>query len=111
MGLTEHEREGDNEELIALIVTDMQDPVTPIIEATLAGEGLHDAGRVIARLNKVIHQGAAMIDENLLRVGAVEVDLGHIQPPSNGRVAASLQRCCCPRRRGTEAGSGDALKI
>jgi hypothetical protein len=110
MELTEHEREGHNEELIALIVTDMQDPVTPIIEATLAGEGLHDAGRVIARFHKVIHQGAPIIDENLLRVGAVEVDLSHIQPPSNGRVAASGQRCC-PRRRGSKAGSSDALTI
>jgi hypothetical protein len=27
----EHENEGDNEELIALIVADMQDPVTPTV--------------------------------------------------------------------------------
>jgi hypothetical protein len=98
MGLTEHEREGNNEELITLIVTHMQDPVTPIIEATLAGDALHDAGRVIARLNKVIHQGAAIIDENLLRVEAVEVDLGHIQPPPDGQVAASLQPVLAARK-------------
>ena len=42
MGLAEHEREGHNEEFIALIVDDMQDPVTPIFEAALVGEGLHD---------------------------------------------------------------------
>jgi hypothetical protein len=77
MGLTEHEHEGHNEKLVTMIVTDMQDPVAPIIEATIANEGLHEAGRMIARLNKVIHQGAAMIDVDLLRVGAVEVDLGH----------------------------------
>jgi len=35
MGLAEHEGERHNEELIALIVADMQDPVTPILEAAL----------------------------------------------------------------------------
>src|SRR5262245_57623860 len=79
----EYESEGDNEELIALIVADMKDPVTPILETALVGEGLHDAGRVIARLGKVIHHGAVVIDENLLRVGAVEIYLSHVQPPSD----------------------------
>ena len=41
MRRAEHENEGDNEELIALIVADAQDPVTPILKAALVGEGLH----------------------------------------------------------------------
>ena len=57
--LAEHESEGHNEELIALIVADMQDPVTPILGASLVGEGLHDAGRMIARLSEVVYHGAA----------------------------------------------------
>src|SRR6516165_951347 len=81
MRLAEHEREGHNEQLITLIVADMQDPVTPTLEAALVGEGLHDTGRMIARLSKIVDHGAAVIDENLLRVGAVEIDLGHVQPP------------------------------
>ena len=80
----EHEGEGHNEEFVALIVADMQDPVTPILEAELVGEGLHDTGRTIARLSKIVHYGAAAIDENLLRVGTVEIYLGHVQLPSNG---------------------------
>jgi hypothetical protein len=84
--LAEHESEGHNEELIALVVADMQDPVTPILEAALAGEGLHDTGRVIARLSKIVHHGAAAINENLLRVRAVEIYLRHVQPPSNATV-------------------------
>jgi hypothetical protein len=84
MRLAEHEREGHNEELIALIVADMQDPVTPILKRALIGERLHDAGRVIVRLSKIVHHGAAAIDENVLGVGAMEIDLGHVQPPSNG---------------------------
>ena len=55
MRLAEHENEGDNEELIALIVADMQDPVTPILEAVLDGEGLHDPGRMIARFGQTVH--------------------------------------------------------
>src|ERR1700756_3942011 len=81
--LAEHESKGHNEELIALVVADMQDPVTPILEATLVGEGLHKAGRMIARLSEIIHNGAVVIEENLLRVGAVEKYLGHVQPSLN----------------------------
>jgi hypothetical protein len=84
--LAEHANEGHNEELIALVVAGMQDPVTPIFEAALAGKELHDAGRVIARLSKIVDHGAAAIDENLLRVRAVEIYLGHVQPPSNATV-------------------------
>jgi hypothetical protein len=87
MRLAEHESKGHNEELITLIVTDMQDPVTPIIEAALVGEGLHDPGCLIARLNEIVHHGAAVIDEYLPRIGAIEIYLGHFQPPSDGRVA------------------------
>jgi hypothetical protein len=77
MRLAEYESEGQNEELIALTVADMQNPVTPILKAALVGEGLHDAGRMIARLNEIADHRAAVIEENLLRVGAVEIYLGH----------------------------------
>src|SRR5215475_14061595 len=76
MRLAEYESEWHDEELIALIVADMQDPVPPILEAALVGEGLHDAGRVIARFREIVHHGAAVIDEYLPRVGTVEIDLG-----------------------------------
>jgi hypothetical protein len=83
MWLSEHESEGHDEELISLIVADMKNPVTPVLEATLVGERLHNAGRVIARLSEIVHHGAAVIDEYLPCVGAVEIDLRHVQPPSN----------------------------
>src|SRR6516164_6365229 len=84
VGIAEHEGEGHHEELIALIVADMQDPVAPILEAELVVEGLDHTGRMIARLSKIVHHGAAAIDKNLLRIGTVEIDLGHVQLPSNG---------------------------
>src|SRR5260370_39554348 len=84
MRLAEHESEGHNEELIALVVADVQDPVTPIREAAFVGEGSHDSGRMIVRLSKIVHHGAAVIDENLLGVGAMEIYLGHVRPPLNG---------------------------
>src|SRR5271165_2248438 len=77
--LPQHESERHNEELIALIVAGMQNPVTPVFEVTLAGKGLHDAGRAIARLSKIVHYGTAVVDENLLRVGAMEIYTGHVQ--------------------------------
>src|SRR5262245_21263816 len=69
MRLAKYKDEGHDEELIALVVTDMQDPVTPILKAALVGEGLHEAGRMIARLSEIVHHGAVVIEENLLRVG------------------------------------------
>src|SRR3989440_10203801 len=111
--LAEHESKGHNEELIVLIVADMHDPVTPILETEFVGEGLHDTGRVIARLSEVVHHGAAAICENLLRVGAVEIDLGHVQPRSNDTptgnneaLASELSSTGRP-----EDGSGDAVMI
>jgi hypothetical protein len=71
--LAEHEREGHNEELIALIVADMQDPIAPILEVPLVGKGFYDIGRVFTRFSEVAYRGAAMIDENLFRVGGVEI--------------------------------------
>src|SRR5262245_54596693 len=110
MRLSQHEREGHDEELIALIVADMQDPVAPILEAALVGEGLHDASRMIARLSKVMHHGAVVIEKHLSRVGAMEIDLGHVQPPSDWCRKIS-QRCFRSRRCGTKARFGDASRI
>jgi hypothetical protein len=93
MQLAEYESERDNEELVALIVADIQDPITPIFEGALIGEGLHDARRVIARLSEVVHCGAVVIDEHLLRIGTVKIDLRHVQPPLNrarGREISAL---------------------
>src|ERR1700742_1530801 len=109
MRLAEHESERHDEELIALIVADMQDPVTPILKVALVGDGLHEVGRMIARLSEIVHHDAAVIEENLLRVGPVEVYLGHVH--SSRRVAPRSRRCWCPRRRGAKDGSGDALQI
>jgi hypothetical protein len=61
----------------------MQNPVTPIFEAALIREGSYDTGRVIARLSDIVHHGAVMINDDLLRVGAVEIHLAHFQPPPN----------------------------
>src|SRR5215471_6518836 len=70
--LAGNERERYNEELIALIVADMQHPVTPILEATLVGDRLHNAGRMIARVGKIVHHGAAVVEEHLPGVRAME---------------------------------------
>jgi hypothetical protein len=83
MRVAEDGCEGDDEELIAEIVADVQNPVMPIFETARLGERLHNLGRVITRLSEVVDHGAPTIHENLLRVGAVEIHLGHVQPHSN----------------------------
>jgi hypothetical protein len=109
--LAEHEREGDNKELVTLVVTDVQDPVSPVFETALIGKALHDAGRMIARLGKIIHHGASAIDEYLLRVGAVEIDLGHVQSPLNGMGISERLASLESSRRGHEDEGGDAAAI
>ena len=59
-----------------------------VVEAALAGDGFHDARRMIPRHSEIVHYGAAIVDENFLRIGAMEIDLGHVRPPSVGRLAA-----------------------
>jgi hypothetical protein len=44
---------------------------------------------MVARLSKIVHHGTAVMDENLLRVGAMEIDLGYVQSPSKLRVATT----------------------
>ena len=84
MHLAEHESERHDEELITLVVVDMHDPVTPILQAEFAGEGLHQAGRMIARLSEVIHDGATVIEEHLPRGGTMEKYLSHIDLHRSG---------------------------
>lgn len=81
MRLAEHECKGDDEELITELVADVQNPIAPIFEAARFGEGSHDTSRVITRLGEVAYHGAAAIEQDLLRVGAVKIHLGHVQPP------------------------------
>jgi hypothetical protein len=111
--LAEHKNKGHNEKLIAPLVADMQNPVTPIIEAAFAGERFHNTRRMIPRLSEIVHYGAVIIDQNLLRVGAVEIYLGHVQPRSNATptgnneaLASELSSTGRP-----EDGSGDAVMI
>lgn len=85
---SEHEGEGYDEQLIAEIIVDMQDPLTPILEAARPDQGPHDACRAIACFGKIFHCGAAAVDQRLLRVGAVEIHLGHTRHLT--RVAAML---------------------
>jgi hypothetical protein len=82
MGLTEHESEWHNKELITLIVADVHNPVTPILESALVGEGLYEAGRVITCLSEVAYHSALAIDENFPHVGAVEIYVTHVRTRS-----------------------------
>ena len=79
---SEHESEGDNEQLITEIVVDVQDPAAPIFEAARLGKGSHDAGGVITCFSEIVYHGAAAISQSFLHVGAVKIDLGYVQPPS-----------------------------
>jgi hypothetical protein len=111
MRVAENECEGDYEELIAEVVADVQHPFTPIFETARLGQGLHDLGRVITRLNQVVDHGASAVDENLLRVGAVEIHLGHAQLPANRLGGDKMSASLVSSTGRPEHGSSDAVKI
>jgi hypothetical protein len=67
MRLAKYKDEWNDEELIALVVADMQNPVAPILEAVLVGEGFDEASRMVMRLSKIVHHSTVAIEENLLR--------------------------------------------
>jgi hypothetical protein len=83
MRLAEHKREGDDKQLITEVIVDVQNPAAPIFEAARHSEGSHDTGRVVMRFSEVVYHGAAAIDQNLIPARAVEIHVGHVQPPSN----------------------------
>jgi hypothetical protein len=60
--LTEHESEGDNEELVIGIVADMHNPVAPILRAAFHDERSDDAGCTVARLGEVAYRFTRTID-------------------------------------------------
>jgi hypothetical protein len=78
MRLAEDEREGDDKELIALVVANVQHPVAPVFKAKLIGERVHDASRVITGLFETVYNGTTTVDENLFRAGTVKINLGHV---------------------------------
>jgi hypothetical protein len=94
MWLAEHKSEGNNEELFAEVVVDVQDPTAPIFGAARCSEGPYDLSRVITRFSEIVDYGAMVIDQNFICVGAVEINLGHVQSPSNwtGRIEMSLSQ-------------------
>ncbi|WP_446680536.1 hypothetical protein [Bradyrhizobium erythrophlei] len=111
MRLSENESEGNNEELVAEVVADVQNPVTPSLVTARLGEGLHELGGMIPRLGKIIHHGAAAIDENLIRVGAMEINLGHVRPPLNGMDSNATHASQVSSSRRRDDDRADALRI
>jgi hypothetical protein len=106
-----HKSEGDNKELIAAVVADVQDPVAAILEAGRLSETAHDTGRLITCLNEIVYQGARAIDENLPRVGAVEIHLGHFSVSFESVGSYEMSAAQFSGRDRRKDGSSDAVRI
>jgi len=80
--LAEYEREGHHEDLDANVIADVQDPIPAIRCAVRHDEGPHNSCSVVTRLNEIVYSGAILINQYPLVTGAMEIDVGHILPPS-----------------------------
>jgi hypothetical protein len=73
-------RKRHDEDLIAEIVADVQDPVAPVFGALRHDERAHDASGLITHISQIADGGAGLIDQDALTVGAMEIDLTHVPP-------------------------------
>src|SRR6516225_9174569 len=81
MRFAKHGCKGNNKELVAEVVADMQDPGAPILGAARHGQRAHSASCVVPRFDQIADSGAASINQDSVRAGAVEIDVIHLQPP------------------------------
>jgi hypothetical protein len=86
MWLAEHKGEGHDEDLIAAIITDVQDPAAPIFGAARHKERAHHASGVVTCLGQIGYRGAGSISQCASRVGAMEIELTHVPPPSENEI-------------------------
>jgi hypothetical protein len=87
MRLAEDGGEGQDEDFVAAVVGDVHDPVAPIFRT-----GRHDVGAgetlgVLAGLDQAADGGAALIDQHVFFVGAVEEDVAHVPHPFAKRIS------------------------
>src|SRR5262245_53988686 len=87
--LAERGSEGDDEDLLAEIVGDLQLPAAPVFGVGRRHHRMHQAQRMRAGFVEIAYRGAAAIDQDMFGVGAVEIDFGHV--PHSLRVAPCLR--------------------
>jgi hypothetical protein len=66
MRLTQHERKGHDEELVAEVIADVQDPAAPTLCAVCHGQRTHNASCVVTRFREIADSGAVPIEQNAL---------------------------------------------
>src|SRR3982074_3097386 len=72
-----HAGERHQEKLLALLVARMQAPGPPIVRALAVHERPADALRALMRLGQVLDGDSARIQDELIRIGAMEIDMRH----------------------------------
>jgi hypothetical protein len=85
MRFAEYGREGQHQDLFAAIVTDVQDPAAPIFQVGRHDERLHDKGGMITCLSQVNYSGTALVDQDAIDVGAMEINLSHVPSPAKAK--------------------------
>jgi hypothetical protein len=80
--LAEYEREGNHENVDANIIADVQDSIPAMLCGVRHDEGPHNSCSVVTRLNEIVYSGAVLINQYPSVTGALEIDVGHILPPS-----------------------------
>src|SRR3984893_1419541 len=69
--------ERHQEKLLALLVARMQAPGPPVVRAVAVHERTDDALRAQVRLGQVLGVDSARIQDELIRIGAMEIDVRH----------------------------------
>src|ERR1700756_3948027 len=81
MQLAQDGGEWQHEDFVAAVVGDMHDPVAPIFPICGHDVGAGEALGMLAGLDQVADGGAALVDQYVFCVGAVEEDVRHVPHP------------------------------
>src|SRR5207244_2428810 len=74
----EHGGERDDKNLVAERIGDAQLPAAPVLAVRPRHQRSPQTVGVRAELGKIIQGGAAMVDQEMVGIGAVEIDFGHV---------------------------------
>src|SRR5215813_2872098 len=101
MRFAEHEGERHYKELLAQIVADVQDPVAPVFSGVRHGQRSDHGGSAVTRLLQIVNRHTVSINHDTFRVRTVEIDLGHVSPPTRYGLAGTLTESTIGSRAAT----------
>src|SRR3569833_3790819 len=106
VGLAKNGGKGNGKQIVTEFVGDVQHPFPPGVCRLCRDQRAHHACGMIACLGKIDHRSAAPVDQDLVGIGAMEINLWHL--PSPVRKSKTLRLVTTETRSGSSGAPGKA---